>query len=332
MISRSKKDHRLYMTQNWASGGIAGVVSRTFTAPLDVVKIQAQVGTENAKQGFIKTFVNIYRNEGLRAFWKGNLTGCLRMFPYSAIQFGTFQKMKLILANDQGRLSPFYAMMAGTVGGVVAVVTIYPTDLVKTRLIVQSEKKSYNGIVHAFQRIIRQEGIAALYKGVTASVLGVLPFAGASFVAYECLDRTWNKQKWMLTPFEHFINGSVAAAFAYTVSYPCDIVRKKLQAQSKSLPNDGGVDIKFKGMCNCFTQIIRINGVFGLWRGLTATLIRIVPHAGLMFVLYEATKRFFLYSNGFTESFVFDSPKPGVDQSFSPSELNDWKKMQRDIS
>jgi hypothetical protein len=40
------------------------VASRTITSPLDVVKILAQVGTKETKQGFLKSFVNIYRREG----------------------------------------------------------------------------------------------------------------------------------------------------------------------------------------------------------------------------------------------------------------------------
>ena len=57
--------------QNFFSGGIAGVTSRTITSPLDVVKILFQVGTQDTKHGFLKSFSNIYTNEGIRAFWKG---------------------------------------------------------------------------------------------------------------------------------------------------------------------------------------------------------------------------------------------------------------------
>ena len=45
-------------------------------------------------------------------------------------------------------------------------------------------------------------------------LIGVAPFAGAMFMAYEFLDKAWNKPKWKMTPIENFINGCAAAAFS----------------------------------------------------------------------------------------------------------------------
>lgn len=55
----------------------------------------------------------------------------------------------------------------------VATVVTYPTDLIKTRLIVQNRlEPSYEGILHAFYKIYHQEGLLALYRGVTPAILG----------------------------------------------------------------------------------------------------------------------------------------------------------------
>ena len=88
-----KQDRRLTFMQNFIAGGFAGVGSRTFTSPLDVVKIIAQVGSKQ-HTGFIGTFKNIYAQEGMKGFWKGNGVACLRLFPYSAINFAAFNEMK----------------------------------------------------------------------------------------------------------------------------------------------------------------------------------------------------------------------------------------------
>ena len=45
-------------------------------------------------------------------------------------------------------------------------------------------------------------------------LIGVAPFAGATFMAYEFLDKAWDKPKWKMTPIENFINGCAAAAFS----------------------------------------------------------------------------------------------------------------------
>ena len=109
---RGGRDNRLTYVQNLSCGAAAGLVSRTLTSPLDVVKIRMQVGTrETLNHGFLRSFANIYHAHGVRAYWKGNLIGCLRLSPFSAIQFLTFSRFKVMLADDNGRLTASKAML-----------------------------------------------------------------------------------------------------------------------------------------------------------------------------------------------------------------------------
>lgn len=63
--------------------------------------------------------------------------------------------------------------MAGSLAGMVSTIVTYPTDLIKTRLIVQNMlEPSYKGILHAFSTVYQQEGFLALYRGVSLTVLG----------------------------------------------------------------------------------------------------------------------------------------------------------------
>ncbi|XP_070553259.1 solute carrier family 25 member 43-like [Ptychodera flava] len=329
MVGRPNRDHRLTFFQNFACGGIAGIASRSLTSPLDVVKILAQVGTKDTKRGFLRTFPNLYRNEGIRAFWKGNLMGCIRLFPFSAVQFAAFNYFRERLQDNYGRLSTPDALIAGTLGGAVAIVVTYPTDMVKTRLIVQrihpTEGRHYRGIVHAFKTIFRQEGFFAFYRGMWTSLMGTIPFAATYFWAYEILqEAVWQKPRYMLSPTENFFNGCIAAAFAQTASYPFDTIRKKLQAQSRVLTGGGGTDVKFYGMIAGFRVVFQKYGIVGLWRGLTANLLKVVPYHGFMFVTFEGMRRFYLYENGYTVSMTKDTPKPGIDQSLRPDELKSF--------
>ncbi len=174
-MGRQGRDDRLTYFQNLTCGLGAGVLARTLVAPFDVVKIMTQVGTKETHEGFTRTFVNIFRTQGIKAFWKGNLMGCLRLTPFSAVQFGAYHRIKLKLADENGRLSASQAMIAGGLGGMVATAVTYPTDMVKTRLVVQHtdiKKRRYRGILHAFTLIMREEGLLAFYRGMFISLLG----------------------------------------------------------------------------------------------------------------------------------------------------------------
>lgn len=215
-------------------------------------------------------------------------------------------------------------MVAGSGGNLIAALLVYPADMLKTRLIVQNVNPSlsnYRGIIHGFRKIWKTEGFVALYKGLLPTFLGVIPFAGGSFLAYEILDSSIAMSPSDLTPMYMFVSGCLAAAVAKTLSFPFDTIRKKMQAQSKTLPNNGGVDVQFKGMTGALVQTVKVNGITGLWRGLSANLLKIAPNAGIMFLSFEYSKRIFLFYNGFTESPFSHVPKLYVDQSMSPNEL-----------
>jgi solute carrier family 25 protein 43 len=256
----------------------------------------------------------------------------LRLFPYSAIQFAAFNRLKLVFSDEDGNLTPVNALFAGSLGGVMATISVYPLDMVKTRLTVQHSggDAKYLGISHAFKTIAAEEGVGAFYKGLAPSVMGVIPFAGCTFMSYEVLSKVWGKPRSKLGPVEQFLNGCLAGAFAQTFSFPFDTIRKKMQAQSK-VATEGMVqaDVEFTSMTDCFVKTIKKNGPLGMWRGTTANLAKVAPYAGLMFLAFEASKRVFLYMNGYTISPYKDTPKPEVDQSMRPEELKQWLKNQK---
>ena len=70
-------------------GGVAGIISRTATAPMELYKIQRQ--NQYLKDA---NFTSVLKKEGIRYLWKGNFTNCLRVFPQIATNFSVFEKVK----------------------------------------------------------------------------------------------------------------------------------------------------------------------------------------------------------------------------------------------
>lgn len=102
------------------AGGVAGAVSRTIVSPLERLKILLQiqsVGREEYKLSIWRALVKMGREEGWRGFMRGNGTNCIRIIPYSAVQFGSYnfyKKVSLTLPSLLPflyTLSPFPAVL-----------------------------------------------------------------------------------------------------------------------------------------------------------------------------------------------------------------------------
>nr|XP_056715550.1 solute carrier family 25 member 43 [Euleptes europaea] len=325
-----KRDSRLTALQRFGCAGVAGAVSLSATAPLEVLTVLSQVGTRHSRAGLWRTGRSLCRAEGIGALWKGNLTACWRLFPYTVLQLASYRRFVMLFVDDVGHISQWSSIVAGGLAGMVAAVATYPTEVIKTRLIVQDRlKPSYKGILHALYLIYHQEGVVALYRGVSLSVLGAIPFSVGSFLVYTHLDKIWGEPSLRFTPLQNFINGCLAAGVAQTLSFPFETVKRKMQAQSPCLPHHGGVDVHFAGLIDCFKQTVKTKGVLALWNGLTANLLRVVPYFGVMLSTFEFCKRVCLYQNGYIDSPLSYKLTPGVDQSLQPRELQELKLLGR---
>lgn len=168
-------DNRLSYLQISTCAGLSGVIGRSFTAPLDVLKVLTQIGVLQSDRGIRSLASKIKIKDGMRGFWRGNFTSCVKLFPHSVIQFTSFNQLKWTFSDELGRLSAGKSIIAGTLAGINATLFTYPLDLIKTRLIVQPFDRTkclYSGIGHAFIRIARQEGIYSLYRGFSVTLAG----------------------------------------------------------------------------------------------------------------------------------------------------------------
>lgn len=83
----------------FCAGGVAGAVSRTVVSPLERLKILFQIqsaGREEYKLSVGKALRKIWVEEGWRGFMRGNGTNCIRIVPYSAVQFGSYNFYKRV--------------------------------------------------------------------------------------------------------------------------------------------------------------------------------------------------------------------------------------------
>ena len=107
-LHRSRRALAQPVIAAFIAGGVAGAVSRTVVSPLERLKILFQIqskGREDYKGSVGKALVKIWREEGWRGMLRGNGTNCVRIVPYSAVQFGSYNFYKRVRAVYTHRLA-----------------------------------------------------------------------------------------------------------------------------------------------------------------------------------------------------------------------------------
>jgi len=270
----------------FAAGGSAGAIARTATAPLDRIKLLFQVQavpssgtTSTAYTGVWQAASKIAREEGIRAFWKGNGTNIIRIFPYSAAQLASNDQYKRVMANSDGELTVPRRLAAGACAGMTATALTHPLDTVRLRLALPN--CGYTGMGNAFTTMVRAEGVVSLYKGLIPTLVGIAPYAALNFASYDMLKRyMYDNGAIKQNAVANLGLGGAAGTLAATVCYPLDTIRRRMQMKGQV----------YRNQADAFVTIFRTEGVTGFYRGWAANTIKVVPQNAIRFVAYEALK------------------------------------------
>ncbi|KAG8188079.1 hypothetical protein JTE90_014317 [Oedothorax gibbosus] len=290
--------------KSFVAGGVAGMCAKTTVAPLDRIKILLQAHNHHYKHyGVFSGLRGIVQKESAMGLYKGNGAQMVRIFPYGAVQFLSFEIYKTMLKNSFGN-SHGLKFFAGSAAGITAVMMTYPLDVVRARLAFQvTGEHVYSGIYDTLTCIFRTEGgMRALYKGLSPTVLGMIPYAGLSFYVFErlkalCLEfipnatgrhHSGSSGGVVLNLPAKLLCGGFAGAVAQTVSYPLDVARRKMQL-SMMRPET----YRFgKGLVQTLVLTFKEDGVVkGLYRGMTINYLRAIPMVAVSFSTYELTKQ-----------------------------------------
>ncbi|XP_010921795.1 mitochondrial thiamine diphosphate carrier 2 [Elaeis guineensis] len=307
------------------AGAISGGISRTVTSPLDVIKIRFQVQLEPTSQwallqrelygpskytGILQATKDIFREEGLPGFWRGNVPALLMYMPYTAIQFTVLHKLKTFAAGsakteDHLQLNPYLSYVSGALAGCAATVGSYPFDLLRTILASQGEPKVYSTMRAAFFDIIKTRGIQGLYAGLSPTLVEIIPYAGLQFGTYDTFKRwmmEWNKSRFShlssIRPddspssFQLFLCGFAAGTCAKAVCHPLDVVKKRFQIEGLRRHPKYGAPVEsrtYKNMYHALKQILQTEGWAGLYKGIFPSLVKSAPAGAVTFVAYEYT-------------------------------------------
>jgi len=291
---------------NFALGGVSGAIAKTITAPIERVKLLIQTQDANPRirsgevpryTGIINCFTRVFREQGLRSFWRGNFTNIIRYFPTQAFNFAFKDSIKKLFPryDPKTNFGKFFLvqMASGGLAGAGSLCIVYPLDYARTRLAsdVGGTTRDFNGLADCLIKTATgPRGPLALYNGFGVSVIGIIPYRGVYFGLYDSL-REKNPYKNNLGPMgivSKFIVAQTTAIAAGYASYPFDTVRRRLQMQSEKPPEKW----VYRGTVHCFGKILKDEGSRALFKGAGANALRTVGSA-LVLVLYDQLQGIF---------------------------------------
>ena len=222
------------------------------TAPIERVKLIIQTQDSNPKirsgevkryTGIVNCFTRISAEQGIAAFWRGNLTNIIRYFPTQAFNLAFKDSIKAMFPKVDKKkefaLSFAINMASGGLAGAGSLLIVYPLDYARTRLAsdVGKGEKQFKGLADCLTKTAAgPKGVMGLYNGFGVSVAGIIPYRGVYFGFFDTAmdNNPFKKSNDTLTrAASTFACAQFAAISAGYASYPFDTVRRRLQMQSE---------------------------------------------------------------------------------------------------
>lgn len=284
----------------FCAGGVAGAISRTVVSPLERLKILYQiqrVGREEYKMSVVKGLMKMWKEEGWRGFTRGNGTNCIRIIPYSAVQFGSYNFYKRFFEPSPGaELSSVRRLICGGAAGITSVFFTYPLDIVRTRLSIQSasfaalESPAGGKLPGMWTTLLimyhTEGGILALYRGIIPTIAGVAPYVGLNFMTYELVRSYFTPEgESNPTAIRKLAAGAISGAVAQTCTYPFDVLRRRFQINTMS-----GMGYEYKSIFDAIRVIIAQEGIKGMYKGIIPNLLKVAPSMASSWLTFEITR------------------------------------------
>lgn len=195
-----------------------------------------------------------------------------------------------MMADSRAQFPLVAKIINGGVAGIVGVSSVFPIDLAKTRL--QNQRvgqELYKSMFDCLKKVISAEGFAGMYRGSAVNLLLITPEKAIKLTANDLFRHKLSNKSGHLTLGNEMLSGAGAGLCQIIVTTPMELL--KIQGQdagrtSQDSPNNNTKASKKPSSSKVALQLIRERGIMGLYKGLSATMLRDVSFSIIYFPLF----------------------------------------------
>ncbi|KAL0327488.1 UNVERIFIED_CONTAM: putative ADP,ATP carrier protein [Sesamum angustifolium] len=285
------------------AGAVMGGLVHTIVAPIERAKLLLQTQESNMAiltrgphrrfRGMVDCIVRTVREEGILSLWRGNGSSVIRYYPSVALNFSLKDLYRNILRSNsqEGAFlsGPSANFIAGSAAGCTTLIIIYPLDIAHTRLaadIGRTEARQFRGIRHFLSTIHKKDGIRGIYRGLPASLQGMVVHRGLYFGGFDTIKEIMSRESESdVALWKRWVAAQAVTTAAGLLSYPLDTVRRRMMMQS------GLEKPMYHSTLDCWRKIYQIEGFTSFYRGAMSNIFRSTGAAAVL-VLYDEIKKF----------------------------------------
>ncbi len=233
--------------------------------------------------GVATAIKDIYRQDGPTGLFRGHSATLLRIFPYAGIKFLAYEQIRSTIIPSKDYETPVRRLLSGSLAGVTSVFFTYPLEVIRVRLAFETKRDTrssfrsicrqiyheqpYNGAspatlprnaattlqerrgaaVSAANTAVPHSGVVNFYRGFSPTMLGMLPYAGMSFLTHDTAGDLLRHPRWSkyttkpmpdnwpkgkpapLVSWAELTAGGLAGLVSQTASYPLGVIRRRMQ-------------------------------------------------------------------------------------------------------
>lgn len=158
-----------------------------WTTPTERLKVlrQNDIRSGSNRYSSLPSAVRTVATEhGIMGLYAGIGACGIRQASGVGVRFAIYGRVKALLTSDPAQL--WQSALAGGITGCVSTALNHPIDVVKTRIEAQDGlQKEYTGTLQCIRKVVSEEGVKALYRGIVPRMMKISLGQAITFSAYE---------------------------------------------------------------------------------------------------------------------------------------------------